>query len=104
MARDFSGPVSVFRDRRLPEAATPAGYAALIHAYDLAVPVPRVLCAIGTSDHRRGRMAPLYAASRPARHRVRNNMPGTAQFCPLVFKTAALDEFIAQDLKARAPS
>jgi hypothetical protein len=37
-----------------------------------------------------------------ARHRVRNNLPGTPEFCPLVFKTAALDEFIAQDLKARA--
>src|SRR5258708_2013746 len=44
----FSGPVSVFRDRRLPETPTPAGYAALIQAYDLAVPVPRILCAIGT--------------------------------------------------------
>jgi len=41
-------------------------------------------------------------AKNSARHRVRNNMPGTPQFCPLVFKTAALDEFIAQDLKARA--
>src|SRR5436309_3493010 len=48
MAKDFSGPVSVFHDRRLPEAATPAGYAALIHAYDLPVPIPRILCAIGT--------------------------------------------------------
>src|SRR5206468_13110044 len=37
-----------------------------------------------------------------ARHRVRNNMPGTPEFCPLVFKTAALNDFIAQDLKARA--
>jgi hypothetical protein len=43
----FSGPVNVFHDRRLPEMVTPAGYAALIHAYDLPVPVPRVLCAIG---------------------------------------------------------
>src|SRR5438876_6997217 len=48
MAKDFSGPVSVFHDRRLPEAATPVGYAALIHAYDLPVPIPRILCAIGT--------------------------------------------------------
>ncbi|WP_341850397.1 hypothetical protein [Bradyrhizobium brasilense] len=44
----FSGPVSVFRDRRLPEAATPAGYAALIDAYQLPVPVPHVLSAVGT--------------------------------------------------------
>jgi hypothetical protein len=193
MAKGFSGPVSVFHDRRLPETATPAGYAALIHAYDLPVPVPRTLCAIGTR-HRiveeagwrlyTPRHAPeatleghltfalkyegldlaalkrLFLAVAPgeveefitakptglytrriwflyewllgrelglpdadkvsyvdavdtdlqhaagpknsARHRVRNNMPGTPEFCPLVFKTAALDEFIAQDLKARA--
>ncbi len=43
----FSGPVNVFQDRRLPESATPAGYAALIAAYDLTVPLPLTLCAIG---------------------------------------------------------
>ncbi|MCS3926294.1 hypothetical protein M2175_001325 [Bradyrhizobium elkanii] len=36
------------------------------------------------------------------RHRVRNNLPGTPEFCPLVFRTPALKEFIAQDWKARA--
>jgi hypothetical protein len=30
---DFSGPVTVFQDRRLPELATPVGYAALIDAF-----------------------------------------------------------------------
>ncbi|MBV9246182.1 MAG: hypothetical protein JO366_15360 [Methylobacteriaceae bacterium] len=35
----FSGPVSVFHDRRLPEAAAPVGYAALIDAYKLPVPI-----------------------------------------------------------------
>src|ERR1700681_3077482 len=44
----FSGMVSIFHDRRLPEAAVPAGYAALIDAYKLSVPVPRTLSAIGT--------------------------------------------------------
>ena len=48
MSAQFSGPVSVFHDRRLPETAVPAGYAALIDAYKLAVPVPRTLSAIGT--------------------------------------------------------
>ncbi|MFZ5912954.1 MAG: cell filamentation protein Fic, partial [Pseudomonadota bacterium] len=43
----FSGPVTVFQERRLPERATPAGYAALIHAYGLNVPLPRTLSAIG---------------------------------------------------------
>jgi hypothetical protein len=193
MAHDFSGPVNVFHERRLPGTATPAGYAALIHAYALPVPVPRTLCAIGTrhrvveSDGWRiytprhapeatleghltfalkyegldlavlkrlfmaakaseiadlvrlkptgvytrrswflyewllGRKLNLADADRVSpvdavdtelqfagagensvRHRVRNNMPGTPEFCPLVFKTAALNEFIAQDLKARA--
>ncbi len=43
----FSGPVTVFQERRLPERATPAGYSALIGAYDLSVPLPRTLSAIG---------------------------------------------------------
>ena len=47
----FSGPVSVFRECRLPEVALPVGYAALIGAYDLHVPLPRTLCAIG-AHHR----------------------------------------------------
>jgi Fic/DOC family protein len=189
----FSGPVSVFHDRRLPETAIPAGYAALIDGYNLAVPVPRILSAIG-SKHRiieqggwriyTPRHAPqtsleghltfalknegldlavlkrlflavkeeeiaelvrqtptglytrriwfLYewllgrelklssadkvsyvdavdtelqfggAGENSTRHRVRNNLPGTPEFCPLVFKTAKLDEFIAQDWKERA--
>ncbi len=37
-----------------------------------------------------------------ARNRVRNNLPGTPDFCPLVFKTQALTEFVARDLKERA--
>ncbi|WP_290997171.1 hypothetical protein [Hyphomicrobium sp.] len=36
------------------------------------------------------------------RHRVKNNLPGTREFCPLVFRTKALDEFLATDLAARA--
>lgn len=36
------------------------------------------------------------------RHRVRNNLPGTPEFCPLVFRTKALDEFAALDLAHRA--
>ncbi len=47
----FSGPVTVFQERRLPERATPAGYGALIDAYGLAVPLPRTLSAIG--EHHR---------------------------------------------------
>jgi hypothetical protein len=193
MIEAFSGPVNVFRERRLPETATPAGYSALIHAYSLSVPLARTLCAIG-NRHRiveeagwriyTPRHAPdssleghltfalkyegldlatlkrLFVAAGPdeiaalvratptgiyarriwflyewllgrhldlpaagkvayvnavdtsqqyasrgensARHRVRNNLPGTSEFCPLVFRTAALEELIAQDLKERA--
>lgn len=36
------------------------------------------------------------------RHRVRNNLPGTPQFCPLVFRTKALEEFASMDLAHRA--
>jgi len=193
VAKGFSGPVNSLHERRLPETATPVGYAALIQAYDLLVPVPRTLCAIGTRHRmteeagwriytprhapeatleghltfalkyegldlatlkrlflaanasevaelvratptgrytRRvwflyewllGRELDLPTADKvsyvdavdtdlqyaepgenSSRHRVRNNMPGTPEFCPLVFKTKTLDEFIAQDLKARA--
>jgi len=43
--------LEVFRGLHLPEAATPVGYAALIEAYDLQVPLPRSLFAIG-AHHR----------------------------------------------------
>ncbi len=43
----FSGPVTVFQEKRLPERATPAGYAALIDALEIRVPLPRTLSAIG---------------------------------------------------------
>jgi hypothetical protein len=193
MAQAFLGPLNVFHERRLPEFATPAGYAAIIHAYDLPVPLPRTLSAIG-SRHRvtekeswriytprhapdasleghltfafkyegldlatlkrlflavgpdeiaglvratptgiyarriwflyewlLGRELDLPAASKVSyvdavdtnlqyagpgelspRHRVRNNLPGSPEFCPLVFNTAALREFAAQALDIRA--
>src|SRR5438876_10356878 len=43
----FLWPVTVFHEKLLPEMGTPAGYAALIDAFDLAVPLPRTLSAIG---------------------------------------------------------
>ena len=36
------------------------------------------------------------------RHRVRNNLPGTQAFCPLVFRTKTLQAFMADDLATRA--
>ncbi len=189
----FSGPVTTIHERMLPERAMPVGYAALIDAFALPVPTPRILMAIGERHRVREeagwriltpRHAPsadleghltfalkyegldlavlktLFAAAGPApielmvraqptgrysrrlwflyewltgtrldlpdadhgayalvvdpdlqwpgpaqtssRHRVKNNLPGTPAFCPLVFRTPLLDEFIALDLAARA--
>ena len=189
----FSGPVTVFQERRLPERATPAGYSALIDAYEISVPLPRTLSATGERHRTREedgwriftpRHAPrptleshltfalkyegldlvvlkrLFLETGPAgleamvratptgsyvrriwflyewltgnrldlpdaekgnyvpavnpeqqwaitgqnssRHRVKNNLPGTPAFCPLVSRTEALDRFVALDLPARA--
>jgi hypothetical protein len=193
----FSGPVTAFHERLLPERATPVGYAALIDAYlaghGPCVPLPRQLSAIG-SRHRAvdtpewrlysPRYAPqptleghltfalkyegldlavlkrLFLAVDPAdvqtiirarrtgryarriwflyewltgrtldvasadmgtyvpaldpaqqveaagenspRHRVRNNLPGTPGFCPLVFRTPVIEQFMALNLEQRA--
>ena len=189
----FSGPITFFRESRLPERATPAGYSALIGAYDLSVPLPRTLSATG--NHHRvyedgrwhiltPRHAPgatleahltfalkyegldlsvlkrLFATAGPKkiaglvrtkptgryarriwflyewltgeqldlpnaaqgayvpavdpkkqwavegknspRHRVKNNLPGTPAFCPLIFRTKRLDKFIGMNLPAKA--
>jgi len=189
----FSGPTLVFHDRRLPEPATPAGYAALIDAFRLSVPLPRTLTATGERHRiveRNGwRIMTPRHAPRPtleghltfalkyegldlavlkrlfeavgsariealvrdaptssyvrriwflfewltgtrldlpnatagryvdaldtdvqwgvegetaARYRVRNNLPGTPDFCPLVFRTEALERFVELDLAGRA--
>ena len=37
-----------------------------------------------------------------SRHRVKNNLPGTPAFCPLVFRAEALERFVAMDLRSRA--
>lgn len=189
----FPGPVTVFHERALPERATPAGYAALIEAYGLQVPLPRTLSATGEHHRIRNesgwriltpRHAPspdleahltfalkyegldlavlkrLFATVDPAmieaivrmkptgrysrriwflyewligkrldlqdadkgsyepvvdpkqqwatpgvkstRHRVWNNLPGTPEFCPLVFRTEVLEEFTSMDIARRA--
>ena len=188
----FSGPITVFQDRRLPERATPAGYAALIDAYSLQVPLPRTLSATGERhrileeagwrlltprhaprptleghltfalkyegldlavlkrlflvvdaagiesivratptgsyarrlwflyewltgqrlnlpDATRGDYVPAVnpeqqwavPGENSARHRVRNNLPGTPDFCPLVRRTEALEEI--REPRSRGP-
>ncbi|MDG1437105.1 MAG: Fic family protein [Rickettsiaceae bacterium] len=43
------------------------------------------------------------ALPRPSkRHRIRNNLPGVKDFCPLIRRTAKLDDFIKQDLSSQA--
>jgi hypothetical protein len=192
-SHEFSGFVTVFQDRRLPERAQPVGYAALIEAFELEAPLPRRLSAIaerhrvyttadwqmftprhapdatleghlvfalkyegldltvlrrlflaagpdGIASFVRAKPTSAYArrlwflyewlldrpldvpdATRgtyvPAvepeqqfaiegvlspRHRVRNNLPGTPAFCPLVFRTPVLDTFVANDMRERA--
>ncbi len=193
MHKPFSQAVTVFHESWLPAPATPAGYSALIDAYDLRVPIPHTLCAIGDrhkiieQDGWRiftPRHAPeptllghltfalknegldlavlkrLFLAcgpepieelvrSRPTgrytrriwflyewllgeqldlpdvetgayvdaldttkqfggssvpspRQRVRNNLPGTPLFCPLIFRSAALEEFQQAKLQEKA--
>lgn len=193
LKNDFSGLVTVFQDRWLPEPATPAGYAALIDAFRLRVPTPRTLSAIGqrhklyqqdgwhiytprhappetleghlgfalkyegldllvlkslfraagpgpietivratpTGSYARriwflyewllGRELDLPPAEKGAyalvvdpeqqwaaagmtssRHRVKNNLPGTPSFCPMIFRTEALRAFTARNLAERA--
>lgn len=46
LPKPFSQPVTVFQERRLPERARPAGYAPLIDAFSLSVPLPLTLSAI----------------------------------------------------------
>ena len=40
--------------------------------------------------------------SNSSRHRIKNNLPGTPYFCPLVFRTPRLEAFCAMDLARRA--
>ncbi len=43
------------------------------------------------------------ARPRPSkRHRVRDNLPGTARFCPLIRRTKALEEYIGRELDQTA--
>ncbi|MBK7365378.1 MAG: Fic family protein [Nitrosomonas sp.] len=191
--KQFSAAVSVFQERRLPEKATLAGYAALIDAYNLAVPLPIKLSAIGTRhkvyeednwhiytprhmpdatleghlvfalkyegldlavlkrlfaavspdaiesivnakptssyarrlwflyewllhkalslpDAKTGTYAQVVdttqqwaiAGVTSTRHRVHNNLPGTRDFCPLVFRTPIIEQSMKANLSERA--
>lgn len=189
----FSEAVTVFQEQRLPVIAIPAGYAALIDAYNLAVPLPRSLSAIGERhkffeqdgwvihgpsyapaatleghltfalkyeglelavlkrlfiavradaieaivqakptgsyarriwflyewllgeklslpDAKSGRYVDVVHPTMQytvkgqvsSRHRVKNNLPGTPAFCPMVYQSKRLEKFIDMDLGAMA--
>lgn len=189
----FSEAVSAFHGRWLPEPAVPVGYAALIDAFELDVPVPIDLAAIGArhkvyqadgwklytprhqpdatltghltfalryegvdlailktlfqvtgpepligivravptgayarrlwflyewlldtrldlEDAAQGTYAPVVDpdlqwavdGTTSSRHRVKNNLPGTPAFCPMIFRTSALDAFVARGLAEEA--
>ena len=74
----FSGPVTVFQERVLPERATPAGYAALIDAYGLKVPIPRTLSATG-AHHRVRQDDSIWRILTP-RHRPPDTLAGHITF------------------------
>lgn len=38
------------------------------------------------------------------RHRVRNNLAGNVNFCPLIYKTAKIEKYIAENLSAKTSS
>lgn len=46
----FSLEITVFHGRKPPEAGTLVGYGALIHRYDLQVPIPEILTLISTKN------------------------------------------------------
>lgn len=73
----FSGPITVFQERRLPERATPAGYSALIDAYGLKVPLPRTLSATG--EHHRIRNENNWRILTP-RHKPSPDLGGHLKF------------------------
>lgn len=189
----FSGEVTVFQEKRLPEPAVPVGYAALIGNYALSVPLPGVLSAIGNrhkvfekegwriytprhqpedtlegqlvfalkyegldlavlkklfekisgdemiamisrkptsaymrrlwflyewllderldlADARTGSYVDVVDSSQQyavvgrnsKRHRVRNNLPGTRHFCPLVFRTPKIESYLQKNLAVHA--
>lgn len=39
-----------------------------------------------------------------SRHRIKNNLPGTFDFCPLIHKTVKLEKYIAEDLSKKSNS
>ena len=94
----FLQPVTLFQDRRLPVPARLAGYAALIEAYSLEVPLPRMLSAIGTR-HKRF-TAEGWRILTP-RHAPKATLPGYLTFA---LKWEGLELLVLKRLFERLPS
>lgn len=60
---------------------------------------------LDTPDLDRGNFVPLIneeiqfavEGKRSSRHRILNNLPGTTEFCPLIYRTAKLDTYISSE-------
>ena len=63
--------------------------------------LPDASTALGYCDALDPRLQFAATPEQSRRHRVRNNLPGTPQLCPLVFRSGALTAFLARDLAAQ---
>jgi len=104
--------------KRLFLALAPADIEAMVRATPSGTYVRRIWflyewllrTRLGLPDAARGRYVPVVDPDRQwategdvvRRQRVRNNLPGTPDFCPLVFRTETLERFVALDLPRRA--
>lgn len=43
----------------------------------------------------------IFKGINSSRHRIQNNLPGTVNFCPLIFKTEKLESYIQKDLSGK---
>src|SRR6186713_1479662 len=100
MGEWITQPVNHFRGRALPEPGIPAGYAALIERFDLAIPVPP--CLAGTATRHHPPPHPTWQLLTP-RHRPADTLEGQLVFAlkwegvdlgvlAALFKVVALEE------------
>lgn len=94
----FSQPVTVFRERIAPEEGYLAGYAALMHAYDLRIPVPDELCII---SHKHKQYTTLAWRVFTPRHRPENTLAGHLTFA---LKYEGIDLCLLKKLFEKTPS
>ena len=79
MSEWFSQSVNHFRGRALPEPAIPAGYAAIIERFELAVPLPSRLVAVARRHHPPQPSDPSWRLLTP-RHQPADTLDGQLSF------------------------